>query len=484
MKTRMTFAMNGLSAFAAGLALSGCVVGPGFERPAAPTADRYLAETVPQTVGEGTPQAQNLVLGTAPDAQWWQQFHSAALDQLVQRALSGNRTLAATSAALEQAQALLQARTGSRLPQVNGTAGVGRQKYGAEFLGPLPKPPPFTYFSIGATVSYTLDYTGGVGRAIEQQRALAEYQQHQLEAAQLAVTGNAVMQALQAASLRAQVHTVEELLDRDRETLRLVREAYDAGSISRLDVTTAQSQLASDMTLLPPLRESLGVAEHALAVIVGATPAQAALPTLELEQFTLPREVPLSVPSELARRRPDILAAEAQLHAATAAVGVAESNRYPQITLRAGTSQQAIAAGDLFDSASNAWNLTSGLIAPLFDGGRLRAEKRAAVAAMQSTTAKYEHTVLTAFAQVADSLTALEEGAAQLQAQSDAQAAGREAADLTRTAFEAGEVSLLQVIDAERRYQQARLGYVRAQAQRYLDTVQLYLALGPGGGSS
>jgi len=249
-------------------------------------------------------------------------------------------------------------------------------------------------------------------------------------------------------------------------------------------VTTAQSQLASDMTLLPPLRESLGVAEHALAVIVGATPAQAALPALELEQFTLPRELPLSVPSELARRRPDILAAEAQLHAATAAVGVAESNRYPQITLRAGTSQQAIEAGDIFDSASNAWNLTSGLIAPLFDGGRLRAEKRAAVAAMQSTAAKYEHTVLTAFAQVADSLTALDEGAAQLQAQADAQAAGRETADLTREAFESGEVSLLQVIDAERRYQQARLGYVRAQGQRYLDTVQLYLALGPRAGSS
>ncbi len=191
------------------------------------------------------------------------------------------------------------------------------------------------------------------------------------------------MQALEAASLRAQIHTVEELLGRDRETLRMVREAYDAGSISRMDVTTAQSQLASDMTLLPPLRESLGVAEHALALLVGTTPAQVALPALELEQFTLPPDVPLSVPSELARRRPDILAAEAQLHAATAAVGIAESNFYPQLTIRAGTSQQSIDAGGLFDGASNAWSLTSGLIAPLFDGGRLRAEKQAAVAAMQ-----------------------------------------------------------------------------------------------------
>ncbi len=135
-------------------------MGPQFERPTPPAADRYLAGEVPQTVGEGTAEVQHLAPGSALQAQWWQQFHSAALDQLVQRALAGNRSLAVAGAALEQAQALLQARTGSRLPQVNGTAGIGRQKYGAEFLGPLAKPPPFTYFSVGATVSYTLDFTG------------------------------------------------------------------------------------------------------------------------------------------------------------------------------------------------------------------------------------------------------------------------------------------------------------------------------------
>jgi NodT family efflux transporter outer membrane factor (OMF) lipoprotein len=460
--------------------LAGCAAGPKFQRPTAPVVDRYLAAALPQTVGEGSGQSQHLSEGATPDPQWWRQFHSDALDQLVQRALRDNRSLASATATLEQAQELLQARTGSRLPQLNGTAGSGRQKYGAQFLGPLPKPPPFTYFSIGATVSYTLDYTGGVGRAIEQQRAFAEYQQHQLDAARLAVTGNTVMQAVQAAALRAQIHTVEELLDRDRETLQLVQVAFDAGSVSRLDVTTAQSQLASDMTLLPTLRESLGVAEHALAVIVGSTPAQAAVPALELTQLTLPAELPISVPSELAHRRPDILAAEAQLHVATAAVGIAAGNLYPHLTLSASTGQQSIAAGDIFNSDSKVWSLAAGLVGPLFNGGTLRAEKRAAVAGMQANAANYEQTVLTAFAQVADSLQALDQGAAQLQAQAAAESAGRETSDMTRKAFAAGEINVLQVLDAERRYQQARLGYVRAQAQRYIDTVQLFLALGPG----
>ena len=179
-------------------------------------------------------------------------------------------------------------------------------------------------------MSYSLDFTGELTRSIEQQRALAEYQQHQVEAAQLTVTGNAVNQALEVASLRAQIATVEALLDRDRENLKLVQLAFDAGSVSRLDVVSAQSQLASDTTLLPPLRQQLAEARHALALTLGAAPADPSLPELDLAQLTLPAQLPVSLPSELARRRPDILAAEAQLHAATAAVGVATSNLYPQ----------------------------------------------------------------------------------------------------------------------------------------------------------
>lgn len=463
--------------------LAGCTVGPDFKRPEPPAAQRYTAEPLSSEVGaiDGEPIAQQLVLGQSPSPQWWQLFHCDALDQVVQRALAGNRTLAAATWSLAQAEEFANARAGALAPQVGLTAGVGRQKYGAQFLGTLPKPPPFTYFAIGPTVSYALDYTGGVARSVEQQQALAEYRRQQVGAAELAVTGNAVMQALRIAALHAQIATVEALLDRDRQNLKLVQFAFDAGSVSRLDVVSAQSQLASDTTLLPPLHQELSVARHALAVVVGNAPANAALPDFDLAQLTLPQSLPVSVPSELARRRPDILAAEAQLHAATAGVGVATANLYPRIDLTASTGQQAITADSLFDKASNVWSLTSGLVAPIFDGGTLRAEKRAALDAMQSSAANYEQTVLEAFGQVADSLDALNHGADALQAQMHAEEAARANVELTNLSYREGNVGVLQVLDAERRYQQARLGLVRAQAQRYMDTLQLFLALGGAG---
>ncbi len=471
----MTPKIPTLVALAVATVLAGCAVGPDFKRPDPPAAEQYLT---PQATDASPADRQELLLGESPASEWWHFFHSDALDRIVERALANNRRLSAAQWSLAQAQELVSARAGERWPQVDANAGVGRQKYGSQFLGPLPKPPPFTYFSIGATVSYSLDFTGKLTRSIEQQHALTQYQQHQVEAAQLTVTGTAVNQALEVASLRAQIATVESLLERDRENLKLVQLAFDAGSVSRLDVVSAQSQLASDTTLLPPLRQQLAEARHALALNLGTGPADPSLPELDLSQLTLPAQLPVSLPSELARRRPDILAAEAQLHAATAAVGVATANLYPQINLTGSTGQQAITTGALFDKTSNVWSIASGLVAPIFDGGTLRAEKRAAVDAMRSTAADYEQTVLSAFSQVADSLEALDNGTDQLHAQASAESAARDTVAMTQQSYKEGNVGVLQVLDAERRYQQARLGYVRAQAQRYMDTAQLMLALG------
>jgi NodT family efflux transporter outer membrane factor (OMF) lipoprotein len=467
-----------IAAAAVATLLAGCAVGPDFKRPEPPRAEQYVAPKPSET---SAADRQELLLGQSPPTQWWHFFQSDALNQIVERALTNNRRLTAEQWSLAQSQELVSAKAGERWPQIDASAGSGRQKYGSQFLGPLPKPPPFTYFSVGATVSYSLDLTGGLTRSIEQQNALAQYQQHQVEAAQLMVTGNAVNQALEIASLRAQIATVDALLDRDRENLQLVQVAFDAGSVSRLDVVSAQSQLASDTTLLAPLRQQLAEARHALALTLGAAPADPSLPELDLAQLTLPAQLPVSLPSELARQRPDILSAEAQLHAATAAVGVATANLYPHIDLTGTTGQQAISSGALFDKASNVWSIVGGLVTPIFDGGTLRAEKRAAIDAMRSSGALYEQTVLTAFRQVADSLEALDNGADQLRAQANAEAAARDTVTMTRQSYNEGNVGVLQVLDAERRYQQARLGYVRAQAQRYMDTAQLMLALGGAG---
>jgi NodT family efflux transporter outer membrane factor (OMF) lipoprotein len=470
-------AASGAAALAC-IAIGGCTVGPNFTRPVAPAAGRYTADTLRGEDPSADGTVQHIALGREIEGNWWTLFRSDAIGSIVKQAVEHNRSLAAAAATLAQAQDLARAAAGSRYPQIGLTAGAGRQKYGDQFLGGFFNLPPFTYYAIGPTVSYTLDYTGGVARGIEQQYAMAEVARQQLDAAYLAVTGQAVMQTLAIASARAQIATVDIILAQDRDNLQLVQTAFKEGSVARIDVVSAQSQIASDTALLPPLRQELARARHALSVVLGRVPASESPPDVDLAQITLPLEVPVSLPSELAHRRPDILAAEARLHAATSAVGVAESNLYPKIQLSATAGQQAVNVDQIFDRADTAWSLVSGLTLPIFDGGTLRAEKRAAVDAMHASAATYEQTVLEAFGQVADMLEAMDHDAEQLAAQNQAQQAAQSNLDLARASYQEGNAGVLQVLDAERVYQQARLGYVRAVAQRYLDTVQLFLALG------
>lgn len=469
----------------AGLALQGCAVGPRFERPAAPVLGAYLpapangTPTPAAASAADAPQGPRILLGTEPAEDWWLLFGSASLDALVRQSLTGNHSLAAARARLAQAQELLTARSGARLPQVEGNLGAGRQKYGAQFLGPL-SVPPFSYTSFGLAVRYTLDYTGGVSRSIEQQRALAQYQASEAEAARLSLTGSVVSEAIVLASAREQVAAVRGLLDDDRRNADLVREAFTNGSVSRLDVLTAEAQLASDEALLPPLEQQADAAQDALAVLLGHAPAEGVVAAPALAELHVPGELPVSLPSQLVRRRPDILAAEAQLHAATAAVGIATANLYPQVTLTANVGQQSLAsqAGHLFDRASTAWGLIGGLTAPLYNGGSLRAERRAALRALDASAERYQQVVLESFGQVADRLAALGHDAQLLAAQQRALARSEESLGLARESYRAGNSGLLQVLDVQRLVQQARLGVLRAQAQQYLDSAQLLLAVG------
>ncbi|MES2364934.1 MAG: efflux transporter outer membrane subunit [Pseudomonadota bacterium] len=462
--------------------LAGCTVGPDFKRPDPPHTDRYTAQ--PLNLERKNPSdasAQQIILGKQLDQAWWQLFQSDALNSVVKRALTQNRTIVAARYTLAQAQDLAAAQTGTLSPQVGITAGVGREKYGAEFLGTSPKPPPFTYFAVGPTVSYSLDYTGGAARSVEQQEAKANYQKQQLKAAYLAVSGNAVLQSLRIASLRSQIATLQALLEEDQANLKLVHEAFDAGAVSRLDIVSAESQLSTDNALLPPLHQELSLAQHALAILLGKAPADGAVPEVDLALLTLPPQLPVSLPSELVHQRPDILAAEAELHTATAAVGVATANLYPRIDISASFSQQSTVFSQLFSPGSSAWSLAGGLVAPILDGGTLLAQRRAAVDAMQASAAKYQQTVLSAFGQVADSLQALEHDGEALDAQAHAQQAARNSLNLMRKSYQEGNIGVLQVLDAERHYQQAKLAYVRVSAERYMDTAQLFLALGGSG---
>ncbi len=479
-----------VSALAAAALLGGCSVGPNFHRPAAPAASTYrpAGESSPVDAAAASaqrrapatgPYAQRILLGAPAAPEWWTLFDSPQLDDLIRRAVADNRDLAAAKATLAQARELVAAQTGQRYPQIGLQAGAGRQQYGKQFLGSLiPSVAPFTYESFGAAVSYTLDYDGAIARSIEQQEALEQYQRSELQAARLTLTGDVASEAVIIAATREQIRAAAELLAEDRDNLRLVRTAFANGSVSKLDVLTARSQLASDQTLLPPLYQQLAMARHALAVLLGRPPADWSQPDLELADIRLPRELPVSVPSQLVRRRPDILAAQAQLHAATAAVGVATANLYPQIALSATLGQQALTPAKLFDASSTAWSLIAGLTQPLFDGGTLRAERRAALDALQASAARYQQVVLDSFGQVADLLDALDHDAQLVAAQANARDTSQASLELARQSYQAGNSGLLQVLDAQRERQRAQLGLLQAQSRQYLDTIQLLLAVG------
>lgn len=462
--------------------LSACATTPTFKLPEVAADNNYDQPSLQAEARDAKPDAtanfQTIVMGGALQAPWWQQFGSAQLNELMQRALNHNHTLAAAQATAEQAQALAEASTGLRYPQLDLTASTGRQRYGSQFLGTFAPPPTFTYFAFGPAISYTLDFNHAIANSIKQQQALNQYQQRQLQAAQLSVTGNLMLQAVAVALSRAEIETVDDLVMEDRHNLELVEAAFDAGSVSRVDVLSAQSQLANDQTLLPSLQQQLSVARHALSVLLGAAPGTQPIPDIKLSDFVLPQQLPVKLPSELLHGRPDIMAAEAQLQAATAAVGIANANLYPRISLSASLSQQALHTDELFNASNRAWSLISGLTAPLFDGGRLRAEQRAAIAALSAQAASYQQTVIQSFAQVADTLDAINRSAEQLAAQTEAVHIAQQNIDLTRDSYREGNVGILQVLDSERAYQQARLGYVRAQAQRLRDNAQLFIAMG------
>jgi NodT family efflux transporter outer membrane factor (OMF) lipoprotein len=447
--------------------------GPNYVAPAAPTTTAYTHAALADLEHAGT---QVDGAQSEPD-QWWSLLNCPSLDQVIRQALQANRSLISARATLAQARALDVVSESALYPNLSLGASAGRNQYGAAFLGPFHLPP-FTFYSIGPAVSYTFDFSGSLRRSIEQQHAETLYQQQELSAAALSVSGNVALQAVHAAAAQAQIDNLLDLLEDDRKNVQLVQDTFDAGSGTRVDVLTAQSQLANDETLLPPLRRELSAATHALSILTGQAPADWAPPPFKLEDFSPPARLPVSVPAELAHRRPDILAAEAQLHAATAAVGVATANLYPQVSLSANITQQSTALHALFDSASNAWGYTGSLTQPLFNHGALRARQRAAVEAMHASLANYQQVLLTSFGQVADVLEALDQDAALIESEQRALTVATENLELTRESYSAGNSGVLQVLEAQRQNQQARLGLVRAQSQRLQDTVQLLLALG------
>ena len=458
--------------------LGGCTVGPNFAGPAAPSTTRYLPS------GEKAPSAQAVTLGHDVAADWWGLFRSPALDTLVRQAIAGNQSLDAAKSRLVAAREQVTATSGALYPQVGFSASAAREKINTSTFGlspsQFPLPPNFNVFQVGPSVSYDLDIFGGTKRGIEREAAFAEYQRDELGAAYLSLTGNVVTQAVQIAAIRAQQKVVGDILGIDRQTLGLVRTERDAGAVPDSDVVVAESQLAADETQVPGLDQQLSVAKHTLATLVGHNPGDWSPPDFDLAEFTLPGQVPLSLPSQLVHQRPDIQAAEAQLHAASAQIGVATAQLYPAITLSASVGAASLDPGHLFTASGLLWSIAAGLAEPIYDGGMRQAQRREALASFKESAAQYQQTVLEAFGQVADLLAALSHDADLVAVQQHAVDVASESVRLQRLNYGNGGSGIITLLDAQRQYQQGLVGYVRAQAKRYQDTAQLLVAMGGG----
>lgn len=453
--------------------LAGCGVNREMPPPSIPQARSYTAKSELLSLN------QRITLGERITAQWWTLFASRPLNHLIRTGVASNYDLAAARETLAQAQEAVTASQAGLLPQISLGAAMGRQKYGAALFGPADFTiPPFSYYEAGPSLSWTPDLFGRQRYAIARQQALADYQSHRLDAVYIALTANIVTETLDLASLNEEIAAARRIQKEDEKTLELVKAAYSLGSASRLDVLGAQTQLVTDSAMLPPLEHRRAISRHALAILFGKAPAAWSPPDIELKDFILPKALPLRLPSELVRQRPDILAAEDNLRAASAAVGEARTGFYPSITLTANMMQEALTPAGIFKSAANAWSLAAGLSAPIFNGGALTAEKRAAQHAYRAALAQYRQTILNAFAQVADALTSLDHDDEALAMSQDAVNQARSTYDLTLAGYQSGAVGLLQVQDTQRTLAKAELEFIASQQQRYLDCVRLFVALG------
>lgn len=462
--------------------LTSCAVGPDFHSPTAPNVTGYTTKplskkTASTTGAAGT--AQQFVANQDIPAQWWTLFRCQTLNYLITTGLNNSPTITAAQETLKQAQETFTAQTGNAFfPAITAGSGLTRQRQSAATT--LTKTPnTFNLYNTSVDVSYTLDVFGGARREVEAAGAKVDYQRFELEAAYLTLAGNIATTAITVASLQAQIQATNELIQAQQTSFNILQKQLNLGGASSQDVLAQQTQLAQTRATLPPLEKSLAQAQHALSVLVGALPNQTQ-PQINLNQLHLPANLPVSLPSALVRQRPDVRASEALMHAASAQVGVDTANLFPKFSLTGSYGSQANTASQLGSPANLAWNFGGQLLQPLFNGGALRATRRASIAAYKAAAAQYHQTVLQAFQNVADSLRAIETDAQALRAQVQAETAAQKSLHIAQQQYRLGGVSYLALLNAQLQYQQTRINRIQAQATRYIDTAALFQALGGG----
>jgi NodT family efflux transporter outer membrane factor (OMF) lipoprotein len=455
--------------------LAACAIGPVFESPEPLQTTSYSRELAT----EQNLKQLNLMRDKDIPAQWWTLFESETLNGLIQQALENNPTFEAAKARLRASEENLQAETSSLLfPTIDATATSSRQKISGTAFGG--RSSIFTLHNASVDMAYSIDLFGGSRSYLESEQVKVEFESFQFEAAYLTLTSNIVTTAIAEASLRAQLIATKEIVAAEERQLHVAEQQFELGVIAKAELLSQRTAVASSRTRLPPLQKALAQTRHQLAILLGQTPGEAELPKFDLQSLQMPEEIPLTLPSTLTRQRPDIRAAEARLHQASALVGVASANLYPKITLSGSYGSEATKVSDLFSSGSAIWNLGGGVLQPVFRGGELRARKREAIANYEQAQALYKETVLLAFRHVADVLLALQTDMDNLKLQQESKHLSAQTLQLVVLQFKEGAVSYLSLLNAQSLYQQSRISYIQAQASLYADTAALFQALGGG----
>jgi NodT family efflux transporter outer membrane factor (OMF) lipoprotein len=469
-------------------AISGCAVGPNFTPPAAPDAAGYVPGKLSSpNPGPGAPKVagQHFVTGADVSARWWSAFRSQPLDDLVRQSVEHNPNLQAAEAAIRVAQYNAQAQRGLYFPQVTGNSTSSGQllSNAGNVLGVAPGSVPQTQYSLATnqlTVSFVPDIWGANSRAVENLDATTEQQLFQLEAAYLTLTSNVVTAAIQEASLRGQIAATQRIIGIERNLLDILKRQFNFGQAAQADVLAQDAALAAAEQLLPPLEKQLAQQRDLLTALAGQLSADEVLQKFDLAHFNLPANLPVSLPGKLVEQRPDVRAAEANMHAASAQVGVAIAARLPNLVLSANGGSSAYNLAQSFAPGTGFYTLAASTTAPIFDGFTLYNKQKAAEAALDQAEAQYRAIVITAFQNVADALRALQSDARAVKAARRAEDTAKASLDIVEKQLNAGQVNQLAVLNAQQTYLTAAVIRVQTEANRLSDTAALFMALGGG----
>lgn len=469
------------------LGLTACMVGPNFHSPPPPKTTTLTQTPLPKKTvripkASKAGQAQYFDQQQSVIADWWTLFHSQKLNELILQGIAHSPNLAAAEHTLIEARENLNAQIGNLLfPQANLNLSMARDKTSGLLFGSNSSPSSiFTVYNTSASVSYPLDIFGGNRRQVEATAAQVDYARYELLASYITLSTNIVTTSIATSSLEAQIQAVKSLIHDQTQMLAIVQKQFRLGGASEDNVLSQQTELANTLALLPPLESALAQSQSSLAVLIGVFPSENTSPIISLDSLALPTHLPLSLPSNIVKQRPDIQASEASLHQASAQIGVATANLLPQISINGSFGWVASSPNQLFKPASEIWGIGGQLLQPLFHGGALLAARRAAIAAFNVSYDQYRQTVLQSFKNVSDVLYALDNDAQTFKAYKLAEVSAKETYLITSKQYKLGGASYLNLLTAESQYEQARINSIKAQAARYSDTAGLFQALGGG----